>query len=81
MFLCGTVHLQVTITKLRSDAFGPGCHQLAALMAIYAHLSIDICSQVLLVGARAGVIATPSAYSKASEHPPDRQGDKRLAPK
>ena len=46
------------------------------------HLSIDICLQVLLVVVRAAdVIASPSAPSKASEHPPDRQGDKWLAPK
>ena len=38
MFFFGTVHLQITITKLRSDAFGPGFHQLATLMAIYASL-------------------------------------------
>ena len=45
---CGTVHLLMNITKLRSDV-GPGCHQLATLTAIYAS-SVDI----LLVGCGSG---------------------------
>ena len=36
MFSRGTVHLLMTITKLGSDAFGPGCHQLATSTTIYA---------------------------------------------
>ena len=36
MFFRDTVHLLMTITKLRSEAFGPGCHQLATSTAIYA---------------------------------------------
>ena len=39
------------------------------------HLSVDILLQVLAV-VRAGVIVSPNASNKASEHPPDRQGDK-----
>ena len=35
---CGPVHYLTTITELRSDAYGPGCHQLAILTAIYASL-------------------------------------------
>ena len=60
---CGTVHLLMTITKLRSDA-GPGCHQLATLTAIYTSLSI-----ILLVGCGSGWC------NKASDYPPDRLGD------
>ena len=37
MFFCGTVHLLITVTKLRSDA-GPGCHQLKTWTAICASL-------------------------------------------
>ena len=47
MFFRGTVHLLMTVTKLRSDAFGPGCHQLATSTAIYAspcrHLTVGSC--------------------------------------
>ena len=42
-----TVHLLMTITKLRSDAFGPGYHQLATSTAVYAspcrHLTVGSC--------------------------------------
>ena len=47
MFFRGTVHLLMTFTKFRSDAFGPGCHQLATSTAIYAspcqHLTEGSC--------------------------------------
>ena len=54
----------MTIIKLRSDPFGPGCHQVATLTAIYAspcrHLPVEV-----LVVVRTVVI-------KLLEYPPDR---------
>ena len=75
MFFRDAVHLLMTITKLRSDAFGPGCHQLATSTAIYAspcrHLNVGSLkknqnaprpSEVLVV-VRAGVIKLPEYVS------------------
>ena len=62
-FFCGTVHLLMTITKLRSDAFGPGYWQLRRQSSLYISLSY---LEVLVV-VRADVI-------KLLEYPPDRQG-------
>ena len=63
---------------------GVFCHQPAALTAIYTSLCLStsdcrFSSFVLWFDRAAGVIVSLNA-SKASEHPPARQGGKRLAP-
>ena len=40
------------------------------------HLSVNICVYIYLAVVRAGVIAGSNVSYKASEHPPDIQGDK-----
>ena len=46
----GTAYLLIIITDLRSDAFGPGCHQLATMTAIYAFL----CRRPVVVSSSCG---------------------------
>ena len=41
---CGTVHLLITITKLRSDATGPSCHSTFQYVCI--HVCIYVCMYV-----------------------------------
>ena len=61
-FFCGTVHLLMAITKLRSDAFAPGYWRLRRQSMHLPCLTVEV-----LVVIRPGVI-------KLLEYPPDRQG-------